>query len=79
MTDEDTTLAKTTCEKLQCLEKPWRRLIEVKKESDPEFYGTSIAGSFPFVPHYVMQPPVTEHVPLHSKSLLNYSTCVQGC
>ena len=27
-------------------------------------------GSFPFVPpQYVMRPPVTEHVPLHSKSL----------
>ena len=38
-------------------------------------------GSFPFVPpQYVMRPPVTEHVPLHSKSLcINICTCIWGC
>ena len=33
-------------------------------------YSVSHRGSFPFVPpQYVMLPPVTEHVSLHSKSL----------
>ena len=38
---------------------------------DPNFYSIrAINGSFPFVtPQYDMRPPVTEHVPLHSKSL----------
>ena len=69
MADEHTTLAKTICKNLQRLEKLWRRFIEAKKESDPKFYGTSIDGSFPFVPSMRYAPPVTERVPLHSKSL----------
>ena len=39
-------------------------------------------GSFPFVPppQYVMLPPVTEHVSLHSKSLCkNIARASGGC
>ena len=37
----------------------------------PFTFSQTIFGSFPFVPppQYVMLPPVTEHVSLHSKSL----------
>ena len=36
-------------------------------------------GSFPFVPpQYVMRPPVTKHVPLHSKSLCKYIARASG-
>ena len=43
-----------------------------------------LIGSFPFVPppppQYVMRPPVTEHVPLHSKSLCkNIARASGGC
>ena len=30
-------------------------------------------------PHYVMHPPITEHVPLHSKSLCKNMTRVSEC
>ena len=38
-----------------------------------------ILGSSPFVPPVRYAPPVTEHVPLHSKSLCKkYCTCIWG-
>ena len=40
MTNEDTTLAKTTCEKPQWLQNICKRWNEVKKESNPELYET---------------------------------------
>ena len=54
---------------LQWLENLRRRQIEVKKWWDPEFYGTSVDGCFPFVPPIRYEPPVKEHVQLHLKSL----------
>ena len=51
-------------------------LIIFKQTSDINYL-----GSFPFVPpQYVMLPPVTEHVSLHSKSLCkNIARASGGC
>ena len=35
-------------------------------------------GSFLFVPSVRYAPPVTEHVPLHSKTLCNYIACANN-
>ena len=48
-------------------EKPILKVLLIKENPAVE---EKKFGSFPFVPpQYVMRPPVTEHVSLHSKSL----------
>ena len=41
-TDDDSILAKITCDKIRWLDNLWKRWIQVKKKEDPEFFGTSM-------------------------------------
>ena len=42
MTDDDSILAKTTCDEIRWLENLWKRWIQVKKGDDQKFFGTSM-------------------------------------
>ena len=53
--------------------------LNTQSEQIINLFDISIFGSFPFVPpQYVMRPPVTEHVPLHSKLLCKNTARASG-